>query len=78
MGVAAIGGFENANGRAMDFWEAVYPNILLVTLTDTFSTEVFYQVRSAMITKRTPLAEIQRTRGRTSSRTQKEPKGGPD
>jgi len=43
MGVAAIGGFENSNGRAMDFWEAVYPNTLLVTLTDTFSTEVFYQ-----------------------------------
>jgi len=28
----------------MDLWEAVYPNILLVALTDTFSTEAFYQV----------------------------------
>ena len=44
MGVAAIGGYENANGRAMDLWEAVYPNVLLVALTDTFSTEAFYQV----------------------------------
>jgi nicotinate phosphoribosyltransferase len=43
MAVAAISGFENANGRAMDFWEAVYSNALLVTLTDTFSTEAFYQ-----------------------------------
>jgi len=43
MGVAAIGGYENVNGRAMDLWEAVYPNNLFVTLTDTFSTEVFYQ-----------------------------------
>ena len=42
----------------MDFWEAVYPNALLVTLTDTFSTEVFYQVRPTMIAKRTQLAEI--------------------
>ena len=45
MGVAAIGGYENTNGRAMDLWETVYPNSLLVALTDTFSTEVFYQVR---------------------------------
>jgi nicotinate phosphoribosyltransferase len=44
MGVAAIGGYENVNGRAMDLWEAVYPNVLLVALTDTFSTEAFYQV----------------------------------
>ncbi|KAF9779428.1 nicotinate phosphoribosyltransferase [Thelephora terrestris] len=43
MGVAAIGGYENANGRAMDLWEATYPDVLLVTLTDTFSTEAFYQ-----------------------------------
>ena len=30
----------------MDLWEMVYPNVLLVALTDTFSTEAFYQVRS--------------------------------
>ena len=46
MGVAAIEGYENANGRGMDLWEAVYPNNLFVALTDTFSTEAFYQVRS--------------------------------
>ena len=46
MGVAAIGGYEDANGRAMDLWEEVYPNVFLVALTDTFSTEAFYQVRS--------------------------------
>ena len=46
MGVAAIGGYENANGRAMDLWEAVYPNALFVVLTDTFSTEAFYKVLS--------------------------------
>jgi len=30
----------------MDLWEAVYPNVLLVALTDTFSTEAFYKVRA--------------------------------
>lgn len=49
MGVAAIGGYDNANGRAMDLWEAVYPNVLLVALTDTFSTEAFYQVWSITV-----------------------------
>ena len=44
MGVAAIEGYENTNGRAMDLWEKVYPGALLVALTDTFSTEAFYQV----------------------------------
>lgn len=33
----------------MDLWEAVYPNVLLVALTDTFSTEAFYQVRAITI-----------------------------
>lgn len=50
MGVAAIGGYEHANERGMDLWEAVYPNVLLVALTDTFSTEVFYQVRRFTVT----------------------------
>lgn len=49
MGVAAIGGYENANGRAMDLWEAVYPNNLFVVLTDTFSTEAFYKVWSIVM-----------------------------
>ena len=60
MGVAAIGGYENANGRAMDLWEAVYPNVLLVALTDTFSTMAFYKVCSIAIFVTCPLAGTQR------------------
>jgi len=30
----------------MDLWEAVCPDVLLVALTDTFSTEAFYRVCS--------------------------------
>ncbi|EIW84141.1 nicotinate phosphoribosyltransferase [Coniophora puteana RWD-64-598 SS2] len=41
MGVAAIKGYEHASSYALDLWEAVYPKDLLVTLTDTFSTEDF-------------------------------------
>ncbi|KAJ1307851.1 hypothetical protein OPQ81_001932 [Rhizoctonia solani] len=45
MGIAAIHGCENANGLAMDLWEATYPTInsstLHIALTDTFSTDVF-------------------------------------
>jgi len=43
MGIAAMKGYEHANGIAMDFWEAVYPNVLLLALTDTFSTKAFFQ-----------------------------------
>ncbi|KAG8707962.1 nicotinate phosphoribosyltransferase [Ceratobasidium sp. 423] len=43
--IAAIHGYENANGLAMDLWEATYPategNILYIALTDTFSTDAF-------------------------------------
>ncbi|KAI0027403.1 nicotinate phosphoribosyltransferase [Vararia minispora EC-137] len=42
MGVAALTGYEGANGRAMDLWEAVYPDVLLIALTDTFSTKAFF------------------------------------
>ena len=28
----------------MDLWEAVYPDAMLVALTDTFTTEAFYKV----------------------------------
>jgi len=62
MGVAAIGGYENVNGRAMDLWEAIYPNVLLVALTDTFSTEVFYQVCQLHESQHGLLAEAQRAR----------------
>ncbi|EGN99004.1 hypothetical protein SERLA73DRAFT_108274 [Serpula lacrymans var. lacrymans S7.3] len=43
MGVAALRGYEHANSTALDLWEQVYPSDLLVALTDTFSTEVFYK-----------------------------------
>lgn len=38
-------GYEHANGLALDLWEAVYPNVLLLALTDTFSTKAFFKVR---------------------------------
>jgi hypothetical protein len=37
-------GYKQANGIAMDLWEEVYPNSLLIALTDTFSTKAFFQV----------------------------------
>jgi len=43
MGVAALRGYENANGMALDLWETVYPDGPLIALTDTFSTESFYK-----------------------------------
>ena len=46
MGVAALTGYENVNGRAMDLWEQVYGKSLLIALTDTFSTKAFFKVRS--------------------------------
>ncbi|KAJ7178641.1 nicotinate phosphoribosyltransferase [Mycena crocata] len=43
MGVAALKGYENANSVAMDLWEEVYPNALLIALTDTFSSGAFFK-----------------------------------
>jgi len=43
MGVAALKGYERTHLKAMDLWEAVYPNAMLVALTDTFTTEAFYK-----------------------------------
>lgn len=53
MGIAAIGGYDHANLRALQLWDAVYspPNFLpnspghdlTIALTDTFSTRVFWQ-----------------------------------
>jgi len=43
MGVAAIRGYEHANSTAMELWETMYSDHLLIALTDTFSTEVFYK-----------------------------------
>ncbi|KAJ7883048.1 Quinolinate phosphoribosyl transferase [Mycena olivaceomarginata] len=46
MGVAALKGYENANSIAMDLWEEVYSNALLIALTDTFSSETFFKWKS--------------------------------
>ncbi|KAJ6544846.1 nicotinate phosphoribosyltransferase [Mycena vulgaris] len=43
MGVAALKGYEDANSVAMSLWEEVYPNALLIALTDTFSSEAFFK-----------------------------------
>ncbi|KAF7330408.1 Nicotinate phosphoribosyltransferase [Mycena venus] len=43
MGVAALKGYEDANSVAMNLWEDVYPNALLIALTDTFSSEAFFK-----------------------------------
>ncbi|TFK28201.1 nicotinate phosphoribosyltransferase [Coprinopsis marcescibilis] len=43
MAVAALTGYDNANGRALDLWEKVYPsNVSLIALTDTFTTDAFF------------------------------------
>ncbi|KIJ66773.1 hypothetical protein HYDPIDRAFT_26195 [Hydnomerulius pinastri MD-312] len=42
MGIAALNGYENMNLEALRLWEGTYPNHLLVALTDTFSTRVFF------------------------------------
>jgi len=43
MAVGAMKGYENANSLALDLWEEVYPNALLIALTDTFSTTAFFK-----------------------------------
>lgn len=43
MGIGAMHGYEHANGIALDLWEEVYPDVVLVALTDTFSTKAFFQ-----------------------------------
>ena len=43
MAVGALRGYDHANGLALDLWISVYPNALLLALTDTFSTEAFYK-----------------------------------
>ncbi|KZP27314.1 nicotinate phosphoribosyltransferase [Athelia psychrophila] len=43
MAVGALKGYENANAIAMNLWEDVYPGVLLVALTDTFSTGAFFK-----------------------------------
>jgi nicotinate phosphoribosyltransferase len=43
MGVGALKGYEGANAKALALWQETYPNNSFVALTDTFSTEVFFQ-----------------------------------
>lgn len=43
MGVGALRGYEGVNALAQTLWEQVYPDSLLLALTDTFSTEAFYK-----------------------------------
>ena len=45
--IAGLTGYEEANTTALALWEAVYPNVLLIALTDTFSTKAFFAVRSS-------------------------------
>lgn len=43
--VAALKGYKNANSTALEIWEKVYANdTALIALTDTFSTEAFFEV----------------------------------
>ncbi|KAF8638189.1 hypothetical protein AX17_002386 [Amanita inopinata Kibby_2008] len=43
MGIGALMGYERANSTALALWEEIYPsNTILIALTDTFSTEAFF------------------------------------
>lgn len=44
--VAAIKGYENTNSISLNMWEEVYPDSLLIALTDTFTTGSFFKVLS--------------------------------
>ena len=48
--IAALQGYENANIKALQYWEDVYPanraQVMLIALSDTFSSEVFFRVRA--------------------------------
>ncbi|KAG6873243.1 hypothetical protein C0995_001262 [Termitomyces sp. Mi166 len=41
--VAAINGYENTHSTSLGLWEAVYPDSLLIALTDTFTTHAFFK-----------------------------------
>lgn len=43
MGVATAKGYENANTAALRLWEQTYNDVLLVALTDTFSSDAFFK-----------------------------------
>lgn len=46
--------YESATTIALDMWEKVYHDSLLVALTDTFSSDIFYRVSSAPSDPRFP------------------------
>ncbi|KAL1745921.1 Quinolinate phosphoribosyl transferase [Schizophyllum fasciatum] len=43
MGVATASGYEDANTRALRLWQQTYKDVLLVALTDTFSSDAFFK-----------------------------------
>jgi len=43
MGVAALKGYEKTHCVALDLWEQVYHDSVLIALTDTFTTEAFFK-----------------------------------
>ncbi|KAK7051085.1 nicotinate phosphoribosyltransferase [Paramarasmius palmivorus] len=43
MGIGALKGYETVHEQALSLWEESYPNALLLALTDTFSTQAFFQ-----------------------------------
>lgn len=44
---AAPGGYEHANELALDAWKAVYPDVLGIALTDTYTTGQFLKIFNA-------------------------------
>lgn len=43
MGVAALRGYTHGTRAALELWESIYPFPLLLTLTDTFSSPIFFK-----------------------------------
>ncbi len=81
--MGALRGYEHANATALELWEKTYPNVLQIALTDTFSTEAFYKVRTSIYIpfaqySRAPfVADIVYATPRTSSRIRTSHSSGP-
>ncbi|THV02788.1 nicotinate phosphoribosyltransferase [Dendrothele bispora CBS 962.96] len=43
MGIGALRGYEQVHEIALDIWEKIYAPVLLVALTDTFTTDAFFK-----------------------------------
>ncbi|KIP05702.1 hypothetical protein PHLGIDRAFT_107887 [Phlebiopsis gigantea 11061_1 CR5-6] len=43
MAIGALRGYEHAHAHGLDLWTTVYPDTLLLALTDTFSTPAFFR-----------------------------------